>query len=145
MTEPPGLGLHPSFPHTHTCGCSLKLGNTFENSEASECLSCDLTHPNGNRVEAVRLDQPLDSYFDEEGSDCSLIELSFGSVHSQATEGVSFDEWNRPDCPRKDGVYEFYDVLWVKKIGGVSYRKALGRVVKSIWEECSVEVDLTLG
>ncbi|KAH8657486.1 heterokaryon incompatibility protein-domain-containing protein [Tricladium varicosporioides] len=142
-TEPPLF--QPDFLHGRTRRGSLRIGVTFTNPEVSECLSCDLTDSDGIWAGALRLNLPSSSEISNEGSECSLIQLSFGSACNQKTEAVSFDEWYRPDCPRNTGIYEFYNVLWVEESNGVAYRKALGRVVKSVWERLSVEADITLG
>lgn len=77
---------------------------------------------------------------------CELIELSAGSVQNQSIEKISIDEWDRPHCPRLQGLYEFYNVMWIKRKEGVGYRKAVGRVVKRVWEEIATEsIPLILG
>jgi len=42
--------------------------------------------------------------------------------------------------------YEFYHVLWVEWVEGIAYRKGLGRIMRSAWEEQELEwIDLILG
>lgn len=75
------------------------------------------------------------------GVSCQLIKLSAGSVKNQSSERVSFDEWDRPGCPRRQGIYPFYDVMWMEMNGDVAYRKAVGRVEKLFgknWLETSL-------
>jgi hypothetical protein len=77
-----------------------------------------------------------------------LIELSRGIVQNQPTQEVSFDEWDREGCPRRNavGMYEFYNVMWIKREEDVVYREAIGRVEKSVWEEVATEyIEVTLG
>jgi hypothetical protein len=78
-----------------------------------------------------------------------LIELSRGSVCDQSIEEAFFDEWNHPFRHREtanEGLYEFHNVLWIASDGYVSYRKALGRVVKGTWDRIGKEwIDVTLG
>lgn len=75
-----------------------------------------------------------------------LVEISAGSVENKEPEKVCFDEWDRAHCPRHYGTYEFYNVLWIEWTNGVAFRKALGRVEKSVWEaESKDEIDLVLG
>jgi hypothetical protein len=75
-----------------------------------------------------------------------LIEISEGEVQNQPIEEKSFDEWNREGCPRYSGLYKFVNVLWIEWEDGVAYRKALGRVEKSIWQRVATErIDITLG
>ncbi|KAN0117711.1 HET domain containing protein [Hyaloscypha variabilis] len=139
------IQLRPLFLHARTRHCNLILGATYTNVEASQCLCCDLLDTDGKWAGTLRLNISFLSNFEGEGSKCSLVELSSGSVYDQKTEAVSFDEWYRPECPRYDGVYEFYNVLWVEDGGRVVYRKALGRVMKSIWDRLSVQADVILG
>ena len=40
---------------------------------------------------------------------------------------------------KTDGLYEFYNVLWVKWEGDHVVRNGVGRVEKSIWEEQGLE------
>jgi hypothetical protein len=45
-----------------------------------------------------------------------------------------------------EGVYHFYNVLWIDRQNDIAYRKAMGRVPKSIWEEnCSKPMQVVLG
>ena len=77
---------------------------------------------------------------------CELVEISAGSVEDQPIEETSFDEWNRPGCPRREGLYEFVNVIWIEWVDGVAYRKALGRVRKKIWrKEATEKLHMTLG
>jgi hypothetical protein len=44
------------------------------------------------------------------------------------------------------GIYEYYNVLWIKWEYGVAYRDGLGRVLKSVWEAQDLEtVEVVLG
>ncbi|CAI6341255.1 unnamed protein product [Periconia digitata] len=75
-----------------------------------------------------------------------LVEISAGSVRDQDIEEQSFDEWQQEGCPRRDGIYEFVNVLWVDWKEGVAYRKVLGRVEKGVWDSLEKEtIELTLG
>ena len=82
-----------------------------------------------------------------------VIELSSGSV-SLSTSGSLldhplsdvFDEWALPSWSKKDGLYEFYNIMHIKWNGGIAYRLAIGRVEKSVWERVArEEVDITMG
>ncbi|KAH7147098.1 heterokaryon incompatibility protein-domain-containing protein [Dactylonectria estremocensis] len=43
-------------------------------------------------------------------------------------------------------IYQFYNVLWIERKDGVAYRKAAGRVPKTIWEaNCSSPARVVLG
>ena len=77
---------------------------------------------------------------------CELMEISAGSVEDWEIDARSFDEWYQEDCGWKQGLYEFVNVLWVRRVEGVAYRKALGRVRKDVWEsEAKEKVEITLG
>jgi hypothetical protein len=77
---------------------------------------------------------------------CELIEISAGSVEDWEIDARSFDEWYQEDCSWSQGLYEFVNVLWVKWVEGVAYRKALGRVRKDVWEnEAQDEIEVVLG
>lgn len=77
---------------------------------------------------------------------CELIEISAGSVEDWEIDARNFDEWYQEDCGWKQGLYEFVNVLWVRRVEGVAYRKALGRVRKDVWEsEAKEKVEITLG
>jgi len=82
------------------------------------------------------------------GQELKLIELSRGSVRDQETEKVSFDEWDRPGCPRTQGEYRFYNVMWIEweKDGEYATRRAMGRVVDVAWDTAQLEnMDIVLG
>jgi hypothetical protein len=43
-------------------------------------------------------------------------------------------------------IYEWYNVLWIKWIDGIAYRKACGRVIKQVWGTQNFEaIDVVLG
>ncbi len=124
----------------------LSVGETFHNTTAGECLCVDLLDAENNWVGVLRYpfaqliaSEPMDTEHD-------LIELSAGVVLNQETEAVSFEEWSRPGCPRKDGQYEFYNVMSVRRDGSTVCRLAVGRVEKTAWERFATkEVGVTLG
>ena len=73
-----------------------------------------------------------------------LIELSAGYARYQKTEWVSFDEWT--DHPKSSELYEFYNVMMIRKEGEFVSRIAVGRVGKAAWEsEKLVTEDIILG
>ena len=43
-----------------------------------------------------------------------------------------------PELQNED-YYNFYNVLWIEREKGISYRKALGRVVKAAWERQNLQ------
>ena len=73
-------------------------------------------------------------------------EISAGSVKNSEIEKKTFDEWDQPQCPIRDGDYEFYNVLWIEWVDGIAYRKALGRVEKTAWDAAATKIiSVTLG
>jgi hypothetical protein len=57
---------------------------------------------------------------------CELIETSAGSVGDWETDTRSFDGLYREACGWNQGLYEFFNVLWVKWVEGVHIAKRLG-------------------
>lgn len=93
------------------------------------------------------IDKPMDSYCSEDVT-CELIAISAGSVPNDAREGIStqMDEWDVEERPKTAPGYEYYNVLWIERQGGIAYRKALGRIYKPVWEQQDLEmVDIKLG
>jgi hypothetical protein len=84
-----------------------------------------------------------------------LIELSYGFARNmdRGTGKYDFDEWVHQEKrwiypePRPK-TYEFYNVMWIGRdeSNDVAYRKAVGRVRKSVWEDIAKDcIDVTLG
>lgn len=75
-----------------------------------------------------------------------LIEISAGSASNSWDESDYLQEWNDAGRPKQGDLYEFYNVLWIEWKDGVAYRKALGRVLKDVWDQEATEtVEVTLG
>lgn len=76
------------------------------------------------------------------GEICELVSVSKGSAR-QLPEGgkpetvIADLYWD--ELPKTDGLYEFYNVLWVKWEGDHVVREGVGRVEKSIWEQQELE------
>jgi hypothetical protein len=67
------------------------------------------------------------------GEVCELIEMSLGEVKNG-------------ECPFLLRSPEMVNVMWIEWDGTVAFRKAIGRVEKSIWIEVATEVkDVTIG
>lgn len=123
------------------------------NTTASSCPAVDILTQEGKWAGVLRLNCTRDNanaYVTkvrrEHDGLVELIEISAGEVQNQPIEEKSFDEWNKPDCPRHEGLYEFVNVLWVKYEGSVAYREALGRVKKEMWNDVAKEtIPITLG
>jgi hypothetical protein len=85
---------------------------------------------------------------------CELIAISRGVLFSQSgkyekTDRAWLSERMLADKYRTGplgGFYEFYNVLWIEWHDAVAYRKALGRVEKSMWDRQRRDIiDVTLG
>ena len=95
-----------------------------------------------------------------DGKLCEVIAISEGMVghtyplyHRTSDPPIDFPEWHWNYLQgkfsyedKKFRFYRYYNVLWVERHDGISYRKALGRVEKSLWEKQNLEgIDVTLG
>ncbi|ORY05926.1 hypothetical protein BCR34DRAFT_490516 [Clohesyomyces aquaticus] len=135
------------YLHAKTRFGTFKLGEAYA-STASACTAVDILDNNGGWCGALRMNRSASEdsrslYLDMA---VELVEISAGSVENQAIEEQSFDEWNRPQCPRRSGCYRFYNVLWIERIDGIAYRKALGRVEEKTWDTLADQMtDLVLG
>jgi hypothetical protein len=75
-----------------------------------------------------------------------LVEVSRGFAENSWQEDAYLEEWSIPERSKKGERYEFYNVLLIEWMRGIAYRRALGRVVKDVWEKEAQEmVDLVLG
>lgn len=79
---------------------------------------------------------------------CELVAISRGYAYEgYAEHGMA--EWTyneRPKAGGKGSKYEYYNVLWVEWVEGIAFRKGLGRIEKSAWEEQELEqIELILG
>lgn len=137
----PALPVYARYLHGKTRRAFFQFGPEY-NSKASRCVAVDLLTTSGDWAGTLRLNDSVTRPEDA----AELVEISIGSVDDEEIEKFYFDEWDRPQCPRSSGRYNFYSVLWVEWIDGVAYRKALGRVEKSIWEATERDgIDLVLG
>lgn len=141
----PSAPISARYLHCTTNRATLIAGVPFE-SPAALCTVIDLLIPGSSTWSGViRLDQTAEQAITLWQS-LELIEISRGSVEHGPAERRSFDEWERGTWPTGGGVYEFYNVLWVEWTGDVAYRKACGRVERSVWESLDREiVSITLG
>jgi hypothetical protein len=106
-----------------------------------------LTDHKGAWVGILRLN-PCETGIPEKGQSCELIAISFATAHSHEGSFAKEDiqEWGKIVDIRNKSEYEFYNVLWIEWNKGVAYRKALGRVWKTAWEQQTLEEhDIKLG
>jgi hypothetical protein len=143
----------PLIPHVRarylycmTRRAVLNVGEAFHNNATGECPCVDLLDGEQNWVGVLRYPFAQLTGAETTYTEHELIELSAGSVLDQETEAVSFEEWDRPGCPRRSGKYEFYNVMAIKRDGPTVFREAVGRVEKAAWERLATErIGVTLG
>jgi hypothetical protein len=141
-----------AFLHCRTRQGVFRFGEIFM-PPSSLCPAVNLLDHDGTWAGVLRLNSQYNNFgldlnetsFDE----LTLIELSRGSVPDHPWEKEFFDEWNNPYCSRKiadGGRYEFYNVMWIMLDGCISYRVAVGRVIKDTWDMVATKwIDVTLG
>ncbi|KAF6232394.1 hypothetical protein HO173_009499 [Letharia columbiana] len=50
-------------------------------------------------------------------------------------EEPSLDEWLFEERLAAKDLYEFNNVMWIEWENGIAYQKALGRIVRDVWED----------
>ncbi len=81
------------------------------------------------------------------GQECEIVIISGGTAHVNRHESVKtwLEEWKYMDDIKGRDTYDFYNVLWVERKGGIAHRKAVGRVWKEAWQRQLVEeIDVIL-
>ena len=75
-----------------------------------------------------------------------FIALSRGYADGSKEEEPGLDEWLLEERPTTKGLYEFYNVMWIEWENGIAYRRALGRILRDVWESQNMEwIEVTLG
>lgn len=75
-----------------------------------------------------------------------LIAISEGSARNDKQEAGLLEEWDFPDRPRDEPLYEFVNVMCVTRENGICYREGIGRILKRAWHQKGPKpVDITLG
>jgi len=115
--------------------------------DRKRCADALLIRPDGSWVGYLRLNEKAGSISGPALEDCQVIELSRGSTTYSDGFTDRFREYLYPELQiTRDAVYEFVNVMWIESISGVAYRKAVGRVLKSAWENMPrKEITVTLG
>jgi hypothetical protein len=133
--DPPSIANFP-YLHCHTRLAVPRFGSFFE-SRLCPCTAVNIQDSDGNWAGVLRLNFRLTNPHEDPNAtlskELSLIELSRGSVLDQPVEEEYFDEWrcsywNTATANGKR--YEFYNVMWVETKESISYRIAVGRVIK---------------
>jgi hypothetical protein len=149
----PGRASRSRYIHctTRRADLTLKLG-TFR-SACTASAAGPLEDGDGNVVGCLRLNSTVQGNRGVPPCVCQLIELSAGSVILDPSQELLyqvdadiFDEWHLPGWTQRDGLYEFYNVMWIEWEGDIAYRQAVGRVQKKAWDLVATQkVDITLG
>ncbi|KAK3319540.1 heterokaryon incompatibility protein-domain-containing protein [Cercophora scortea] len=151
-----GHAFRSRYLHCRTRHAHFRVSPKPFRSFAGRCAVVALEGPDGCFAGCLRLNDLEQDVRGSIGAEerYHLIELSSGSVGlgNRADDlpdhplADVFDEWSLPGWVRKDGLYEFYNVMWVEWRDGVAFRLAVGRVEKQSWEETAVEeMDVTIG
>lgn len=99
--------------------------------------------PNEETLASVRLEKAGTI---PESRPLEFIALSRGYADGSRKEEPGLDEWLLEERPATKGLYEFYNVMWIEWENGIAYRRALGRILRDVWEGQKLEwVDVTLG
>jgi len=107
-------------------------------------IAVALIDDSGYVVGATRLNVDQSSELPT-GEKCELIALSYCEAGSDRTETM-FEEGAAANLPRENGMYCFYNVMWIQWEDGIAYRKSVGRVFKHVWDEQELdEIDVILG
>ncbi|KAF2791408.1 HET-domain-containing protein [Melanomma pulvis-pyrius CBS 109.77] len=121
--------------------------SSHRDAEAAGCLTFSLHDAAGDWVGVMRSnaaderDIPL-------AETCEVVLLSSGVAHDDPwhTTRLQFAELLVRDELRDVVVYEFFNVMWIKREGDVAFRLGVGRVWKEAWERgLSERVDVVLG
>ncbi|PNP54984.1 hypothetical protein THARTR1_04673 [Trichoderma harzianum] len=93
----------------------------------------------------ILFDDRLDTSFPQKSSERrEVIAIAEGRFRGE------YDTWVLPEYSmgwsRRDAGYEFYFVLWIGWLGGIAYRRGIGRVLKRVWEKMELEeIEVVLG
>ena len=143
---------HPApLLFTHTCRAWFRIGSRISGS----WLVCvPIRDTNGAWVGILRMpnEETLTSIRPEkvgtnvESPPLEFIALSRGYADGSRKEEPGLDEWLLEERPTTTALYEFYNVMWIEWENGIAYRRALGRILRDVWESQKLEwVDITLG
>ncbi|KAK0738893.1 heterokaryon incompatibility protein-domain-containing protein [Schizothecium vesticola] len=153
--------LAEQFPYLscQTSRCWLRLSGQVRGKDHS-ARTVSLYTESRRWAGVIRLNQQADGEYNLAGTPCELIALSSGAVpnyelarHERYMEEYDWDvaEERRATAKAEPGgfqiLYEFYNVMWIERgERDVAYRKAVGRVKKSIWDKLATEcIDIVLG
>jgi hypothetical protein len=121
------------------------LGAQFgHNNDYGQDTPCDLFAISHQRAQTVQREEltmkGLPSVAD------GKTDGTFEDSEKRMESYLPFEEMKTLHKSLGQEIYDFYNVLWIERIDGVAYRKAMGRVWKDSWERQNVNViKITLG
>jgi hypothetical protein len=133
--------INPSYLYTNTTTAQLKLGKLFVSKVCYQLDVIEVLGCGGRAIGVLRLNIPSGHMDWAECGSCELIELSRGSFEGSIDGSMLLEEWyHLPQLLKgnETGLYEFYNVMWIKwdEVDGtrVARRRAVGRILKKCWD-----------
>ncbi|KAK6859047.1 heterokaryon incompatibility protein-domain-containing protein [Apiospora arundinis] len=124
----------------------MKHWNTATNTAAEAASLFHIRYASGDWA-GVLFSNDFDTPPAGEQERCEFIVVSGGSTSKDETgDHNGLEEWAQVAKIKDLDTYEFYNVLWIERVGSIAYRKALGRVWKDAWDrQPSDVIDVVLG
>ncbi|KAF2105868.1 hypothetical protein BDV96DRAFT_508731 [Lophiotrema nucula] len=104
-----------------------------------KCMAVSLRDSEGCWAGMLRLNMPQTATIPV-GQTVELVAISKGYASNDADETIYLEEWSHTKRPRNGPLYEFVNVLWVRREEDWVLREALGRLEKGVWERQSSEL-----
>ncbi|KAI9148866.1 heterokaryon incompatibility protein [Paramyrothecium foliicola] len=125
------VSIRMPFISCHTARAWLSAGDELRNTNSYPAIS--VQDENGSWVGALNVQKNLADVVT--GERLELIELAQGrnAIGRKDSQKVFF-EWEHPECPLNDALYEYYCVMWIERQGSICYRQGLGRILKHVWD-----------
>jgi hypothetical protein len=139
----PALSIRASFIHGRTRSATLPISALLSDipSVRHGCVTAALVHKDDLFAGYLRLNEDINNIKTRVGDTCELIELSSGE--SCSSDDGELD-WEGGTTFRP--IHSFFNIMWIEWKDSIAYRKAVGRIEKSVWEDIArKEVDIKLG
>ena len=112
----------------------MTIGRAIPGLDLQGCMSVSLLNSKQEWAGVLRLNIAASEAVPS-GEVCELIAISRGTAINSQREARFMEEWNLIERPKENVLYEFFHVLWIEREENRSFRKALGRVERMMWEE----------
>ena len=120
--------------------CTMFLGSPLLEQPPGSPLDINLVDTSGTWAGVIESPFLSESEYIT-GSSYELIAISQGSTFKSLKDHTSQPPFPEMHSQRQiEEKYEFYNVLWVERVGEVAYRKAVGRVEGGAWRRQRVTV-----